>query len=61
MLKVKGVILLALALFAFAVPTFAALSFSSPKLYNVTNNFIEDDAPPAQPEGDPIEGGGFPH
>jgi len=60
MLKVKAAILLALALLAFAVPTFAALSLSSPKLYNVSNNFIEDDDPPAQPEGDPVKGG-FPH
>jgi len=60
MLKVKAVILLALALLAFAVPTFAALNLSSPKLYNISNSFIEDDDPPAQPEGDPVDGG-FPH
>jgi len=59
-LKVKAAILLALALFGFAVPTLAALNLSSPKLYNVSHCFIEDDDPPSQPEGDPVDGG-FPH
>lgn len=60
-MKLKAAILLALALFAFAVPAFAALDLSSPKLYNVSSDFIEDNDPPSQPEGDPVEGGGFPH
>jgi len=60
-LKMKAAILLVLALFAFAMPAFAALNSSSPKLHNVSHCFIEDDDPPSQPEGDPVEGGGFPH
>lgn len=61
MLKVNVAILLALALFAFAVSTLVTLSLSSPKLYNFSNRFISDDDPPSQPEGDPVVGGDFPH
>ena len=59
-MKLKVAILLALALSAFATPMLATLSMSPSKLYSVSSSFVNDD-PPSQPEGDPVEGGGFPH
>jgi len=61
-LKVKVVILLALALFAFAMPTITTFNLSVRQLYGSSNILTGYDDPPVQPTGDPIDDeGNIPH
>jgi hypothetical protein len=61
-MNMKVAVLLALTLLAFGSAVVAtAFNVSAPKLSSVSFGFVESDDPPAQPNGDPIGDGEFPH
>lgn len=60
-MNVKVALLLALTLLAFGSAVCQVLTVPTPKVLGVSLGFAESDDPPTQPNGDPVEGGEFPH
>ena len=59
-MNMKVVVLLALTLLAFGSAVIAtAFTTPVPKVSSVSLGFVANDDPPAQPNGDPVEGGEF--